>query len=297
MGAKFDDPQFLARREAHFAEMRQSSEAKALNASGGMQVAIDLLAKRPRPPQKRWQVPEVPLDIWVIQATTSCLAEPDLAEKMTAKERKERAATITRHAEGLWDAIQPFMHSERSGFGWHLQPEMDLLALELSLDYTKDFELPEQELEEAQHRSRYAIYYALMQRLEDVLATVVSGAERFAETETIIKKPNDPNAKRLYFLRTMTEKLSRTFRAPCRGVALALAGTFFDCSDLDEASVSKLAPVQKRTPIEIPIEQLQWMVKRMEEELAKVGDSDPDKVEELTDHLNFYREWIAKSSA
>lgn len=283
-----------ALREKRFEELRSSPEALALEKSGQLQVALDLLGKRQRPARFKWDPPASPLDLWVIQAVRGCLAEPDLAEKMTAKERREKAIEIKRHAEALWEAIAPFMRAGEAGFGWPFQPELDGLALDLSVDYTKDFDYPPDELDDAQHRSRYAIYYVLMNRMEDVLATLVSSGDWFADTKTIIKKPNDPNARRLYFLRVMTERLVSEFRSPCRGVALALASPFFDCSDLDEAAVSKLAPVRQREPVSIPVERLEEMAAWAEERLSKI--TDPDQVEEYTYYLNFYRDLIQKSS-
>ena len=284
-------------REEQRADFLNSPQIKQLKASGHLARALELLSSRKRKAPNKWTAPAAPLDLWIFNAVKQSLAEPELAETMTGKARREHAAAIEHHCESLWKLLEPFSKEQANfpGMTWPFQPHLDYLALELSIDYTRNFELPSDEMKEVQHRSRYAMYYLLTQRLEDVLATLVQGATHFAELETIIKKPNDPNARRLYFLRKVTGMLVSEFGSPCRGVALALASAYFDCSDLDEASISKLAPVRKPVPIEIPLASLETMVAMGEAQLAK--QTDPESVEELTDHLNFLREMIAKRSA
>lgn len=278
-------------------ELMATPEVKKLLGSDQFQVALDLLSKRKRPPRKKWEPALPPLEFWICSAVRNCLADPELAETMTGKQRRDHADAIAYHAESLWDLIAPFMH-ERSGFGWPFQPPLDALALELSLDYVKGYDFPAEEVEERAHSARFAIYYLLMHRMEDALSTLVECGDWFASQETVLKKPNDPNAKRLYFLRKITQALYSSFRSPCRGVALALASVFFDCSDLDEASISKLAPVKRPTPVEIPRSELETLAAALETRLAALGDGDGDgdRAEELRDHLNFYRNLIEKSS-
>jgi hypothetical protein len=81
-------------------------------------------------------------------------------------------------------------------------------------------------------------------------------------------------------------------------VALALASAFFDCDDLDEASISKLAPVERRPPVEIPLDQIEKLAEMCERSIATLddGEADAEKSEELHYYLNFYRDLIAKRS-
>ncbi|MGV8955570.1 MAG: hypothetical protein ACOH2M_31040 [Cypionkella sp.] len=279
-------------------ELMNSPEVKLLQASDQLKVALEILAKRKRPERKKWdRHTQISLNVWVFQKVRQCLADPDLAETMTAKERRDRAEAIKFHSESLWNLVAPFMRGSQQGFGWPFQPELDYLALDLSIDHIDSYQLPPEECEDAQRASRSAIYYVLMNRIEDVLSTLIACGERFQETDTVIKKPNDRNAKRLYFLRVLTSSLSAEFGSPCRGAALALASVYFDCSDLDEASISKLAPVKRPHPVEIPVSRLKEFAASVEERLASIGESDPEKAEELQYYLNFYRELISKSSA
>lgn len=291
------------RREAWVAESRARWRQELmvrpaitkLVESDQYKIVMEALGRRSRRKLLKMEPAPMDLDLWVFQAVEQCLADPELAETMTARERRERAAAIERHCDELWKLISPFVGEH--GFGWPFQPNLDYLALELSIDYTKKgFDVSGDELEDIQHQARYAIYYALMQRMEDVLATIVQCGDHFAILNTVIKKPNDPNARRLYFLRTITKKLAYEFGGPCRSVALSLAGVYFDCTDLDEASVSKLAPVEKPEPIAIPRENLEDIVATMEGRLAEIASTDPEGAEEIHEGLNFLKGKLQESS-
>jgi hypothetical protein len=221
------------------------------------------------------------------------LAEPDVAETMTASERRRLAQTIINHTEGLREALRPFM-DERRGFKWPFQPYFDRLALEVQISEEErltDAGVPMDG--EAAHRCRFAVYHLLMDKMDWLFDAIKEGAEHFSESETILKKPNDPNAKRLYFLRTVTKQFCMEFRSPCRAATLALASVYFDCTDLDEAAVSKLAPVVKPTPVEISQEEFDEVVGKMERTLeffASKEDADPEQIEELRENLSKLRE-------
>lgn len=59
-----------------------------------------------------------------------------------------------------------------------------------------------------------------------------------------VAKPNDANAARLHFLRTITFFFMRQFGRPQREATIAVTQLFFDCSEIDEALLSRLAPVK-----------------------------------------------------
>jgi len=233
------------------------------------------------------------LELWVVRATTKALAQPDIAETMTATERRKFAANVKETTTRLWDSIGPFLGED--GRNWPFQPVFDRLALDVSIDdeerwrdnYTPD------EVEEMSHRSRFAIYHLLMNRLDWLLEAIDEAAEWVATSETILKKPNDPNAKRLYFLRQITRAFVSEFGSPCRAAALELATVFFDCSDLNEAAISKLAPVVKPKPFEISAAEFEGITARMEasiETFASKSSASPDDLQELRDNLKKMRE-------
>lgn len=235
------------------------------------------------------------IDLWIFQAVIQCLDDPDLAETMTGGERRKIASDIRYHCEQLSRVLKPFKYRNgRPGLGWPFQPIFDLLALDVSVEQIKDLDRDPSELEDIQNWRRYGIYGLLMDNMDDVLAAIVEGGEWFAESQTLIKKPNDPNAKRLYFLRMLTRKLCDEFGSPCRAASLALTSVYFDCGDLSEASISKLAPVEKRKPVDIQPDTLKEIIGYMESRIGEV--SDPDSVEEIAEGVNFLKGILAKSS-
>jgi hypothetical protein len=60
----------------------------------------------------------------------------------------------------------------------------------------------------------------------------------------MVTKPDHPNAKRLYFIRSLTRSFVEAYGRPMRKETLALTSIFFDCEGLDEAAMSRLAPVR-----------------------------------------------------
>lgn len=206
-----------------------------------------LEGKKRRPPPLRGDS-VISLERWITWSVAATLREPDVSERMTARERKKLYNTIKESAEKLWDSLDPFL--EANGFHYPFQACFDLLALEVSESYGEWLRKGGADMDEdTYHRCRYAIYHLLMRELESLFSTIVQAAEQFSETETIIKKPNDKNAARLYFLRVMTRKFYSEFKSPCRAATLALASVYFNCDDLDEAAVSKLAPLPNFKPI------------------------------------------------
>lgn len=222
-----------------------------------------------------------------------CIAEPDIAETMTRSERRKFATNVKDATTRLWESIGPFLESD--GRNWPFQPVFDRLSLEVAIDDEQRWRdgYSAEEVGEMSHRARFAIYHLLMRRLDWLLHAIDEAAEWVADTDTVIKKPNDSNAKRLYFLRKITGALVGEFGSPCRSAALALASVYFDCSDLDEAAVSKLAPVVKPQPVEISAEEFDDMAARMEASIERFASSPaaaPEAVEELREELRKMRE-------
>jgi hypothetical protein len=186
------------------------------------------------------------LEDWIHNAVYKGLAELEPFEKMTRKQREESAKKIASHCEALRELLIPFWN-ERSGLDWPFQPYLDRAALESALNYQSRLDasfVDEDEREDDLIRKRFAIYHAIRIDLGLVFDAIHCGAELLPELTTEIKRPNDPNVRRLRFIRRLTSDLQRDFGTPHRAVVLALASIFFDTSDLDEAAISKLAPVQ-----------------------------------------------------
>lgn len=232
-------------------------QIEKLVASGRLDAVIAMLQDKRR--VQPFESEREPLDIWITRAVASSLAEPDVAEKMTNSERKRIAKDIIDSASKLSDSLKVFQHE--NGMRWPFQPVLDRLALQIQISEEK--RLTEAGVpmdEDTAHRCRYAVYHLLMDNLDMLFESLIEGAEWFAGTETLLKKPNDKNADRLYFIRSLNKKFCLEFRSPCRAAVLSLASEYFDCSDLDEAALSKLAPFYKPEPIPMSQEDMDFLV-------------------------------------
>lgn len=211
------------------------------------------------PPRPGWIGKHLNIELWLAQSVKAALAEPEVFERMTGAERKAAAKRIVKAVGDLSSALAPFV-DEDGWFTFPFQPHLDFYALEIaSVDEERwRDQYGEDESAEISHRTRYAVYHAMNPQLGTFLGAFVAGAEHLADVDTILKKPNSPNARRLYFLRRMTQSFTQVFgrERPHREATLRLACMFFDCEDLDEAAVSTLAPVRRPEPIDIPIEEL-----------------------------------------
>lgn len=225
--------------------------AQKLLQSGALVTAVGLLEDRRRV-QRRYSQ-KSPLDIWIVQAATGAARERDIAERMTASERKKLEKAIRESTDALENALALF-HGE-AGFSHHFQSEFDGLALDAAcneMEWCQERDVPMDE--ETALRCRYTVYRLLMYDLGEVFDAIRCGVDSFSRQKTIIKKPNDKNANRLYFIRKLSSSLCAEFDSPCRSAALAITSAFFDCTDLDEAALSKLAPRNKAKPHVIPQE-------------------------------------------
>jgi len=80
-----------------------------------------------------------------------------------------------------------------------------------------------------------------LDHLYDALGTLSVAGEAWADWKSIIARPNDPNARRLYFIRSVTELFRRAYREPLRQSVAVLTNCLFDCA-IDPSTVAKLAP-------------------------------------------------------
>lgn len=169
---------------------------------------------------------------------------PMPSERMTRQKRTKLARTITKSSGELRSALE---QAFAELVPYQFQSMLDALALSSTCAYAQRFpEDKQNELEENDtfHYARFAIYDLLMQGLPDLLETLESAAAQWGEEEQYLAKPNHPNSKRLYFIRRATEIFCIEFGQPMRELTLALTSVYFDCSDLTEADLSRLAPVR-----------------------------------------------------
>lgn len=191
------------------------------------------------------------LEDWILNAVRGGLAELRPFEKMTPKQREQCAKKIVVHCEALRELLIPF-YREGYGIDWPFQPSFDGAAFDIALNYQArmgvDF-ADEDDKEEDLVQKRFAIYHAIMVDLGLVFDAIHEGALMLPEMSTEIMRPNDPNVMRLRFMRRLTARLQHDFGTPHRAVVLALTSIFFDVTGIDEAAVSRLAPVrQKHAP-------------------------------------------------
>lgn len=82
--------------------------------------------------------------------------------------------------------------------------------------------------------------------LQTSFGLLLQSLESWANRTPLVPKPGHNNAERLYFIRSLTEQFVAAFGRPLRKETLAIASVYFNCDGLDEAAISKLAPVRKR---------------------------------------------------
>lgn len=78
-----------------------------------------------------------------------------------------------------------------------------------------------------------------------ILGGLCGSLDKWANRDPVVTKPEHENAKRLFFIRNLTHSFMGSYGRPMRKETLALASVFFECEGLDEASISRLAPVRK----------------------------------------------------
>lgn len=170
---------------------------------------------------------------------------PSNSEKMTRQERTRLAATIRRAAAELRESLGQVLIDDQMPY--QFQSGLDGMALDAINSFAEKFGEPQRkqmEEDDTLHHGRFAIYHLLMQGIPNVLEVIEESAAWWDSEEQYLAKPNHPNAARLYFIRRATEIFYVEFGKPMRELTLELTSVFFDCSDLSEADLSKLAPVR-----------------------------------------------------
>lgn len=93
--------------------------------------------------------------------------------------------------------------------------------------------------------SEWLVLQAIWGDLPFTLKYLAQTAHEFGEFPQFIKMPNHPNAKRLYFIRTLTGYFLQHYGRPLRKECLMLTSVYFECDDIEESDLSRLAPVSK----------------------------------------------------
>jgi hypothetical protein len=251
-------------REFRRKKLEESPVIQRLMASNQYGEIIRLLQKH-KPKMLRWkrngetvERPSVTdIRLFLFGTVEYAMRGPGVSERMTAAERKKKAQRIQAAVKALSDELEPFFNSYAS-IPFQFQAHMDSLALDIAADHANALRADDVEVsEEEEHRARYTVYDLLMNRPGDYLDTLSEAAEWWGRTETLLGKPNHPNAERLYFIKVVTNAFCREFGKPLRAVTLALTSVYFDTGGLDEAALAKIAPEPKPKPYKIPAEELE----------------------------------------
>lgn len=80
----------------------------------------------------------------------------------------------------------------------------------------------------------------------ELLQYIARGGQAWKATQPLLAKPSQVNSKRTMLFRVLTKYFYSVYGQPLYGVTLAVAGLFYNCANIDEAQVSKLAAVPKQ---------------------------------------------------
>jgi hypothetical protein len=184
---------------------------------------------------------------------------------MTGGEKKRRAGKIAKLAAELRKEVD-FLSDDDGG--WTMMPnapysfqnEFDIFTTDIRAECGQYFleELGEDEsdhqrfiksLSKEQQDDVDSIIdltlWKSVRELPYLLELLEQAAKNWATEKTELYRPDDKNAKRLLFLRKVTQCFVRFFGRPMREETLALASQFFDIDDIDAAALSRLAPVKR----------------------------------------------------
>lgn len=186
------------------------------------------------------------------------LIGPRPHEKFTKSDRVKTADKISSLAKELAHLLYRVHGDRELGRDWpfEFQGLIDHMALSAAVDFKESAGSPdESELAaaladdegEAFHATRYGIYHTLTDCMPETLEMLSEAAQYWKEAGSQpLAKPNHKNAARLYFIRVLTEHFVRSYGKPMRELTLNLTSVYYDCSDIDEAALSNLAPVTER---------------------------------------------------
>lgn len=168
-------------------------------------------------------------------ADTVCrgLHGPVGTDVLTASQRRQAAKKIRLHAGQLLQTLEETFTPDC--------PYLPMALFRLLVESgTLTIEINETKTET--HRPEEPSVLEGLVRFPEILDLLGHAVEVWAEDKPMLARPNEPNAKRLFFIRIITGWFLERYGTPMREHTLAIASVFFDCSDLDAAAISKLAP-------------------------------------------------------
>jgi hypothetical protein len=179
------------------------------------------------------------------------LKPPPFHEAATQSQRRLLATRTARAIEDLRDVLREVDLEEEGG--------LPQLSSELSRAQDKHFQAtwdrlvqsesdpaneraPEIDLSESARMTASLVSSVGPLSPEIVLQCLESAITAWSAESPLVPRPGRPNAERLRFIRGMTSHFRKRYGTPLRAAVLAIAGCFFDCTDLSESDIAKLAP-------------------------------------------------------
>lgn len=214
--------------------------AKLESAQGFNRICEELASRCP----EKWSVDRVKRDLlWYVPI----FLDPPLEQVTATGERRKIADGIQKHAQALQELLSKVQQKNGSP-AFPFQPMLSRYSVHwAAMDYLKWKSSSEDDPRDVVHRTRFAIYNSVTEGLDDLLQVLSDSAKWFGENDAKISRPNNPNARQLYFIRALTEYMVTRFGTPNRRQVLELTQMHFDCPAIDEATISKLAPVRDAT--------------------------------------------------
>ena len=211
--------------------------ARLKSTEGFNRICEELASRYP----EKWSVDRVKRDLlWYVPI----FLDPPLEQVIATGERRKIADGIQKHAQAL-QALLSKVQQKNGSPAFPFQPMLSRYSVHwAAMDYLKWKSSSENDPGEVVHRTRFAIYNSVTEGLDDLLQVLSDSAKWFGDNDAKISRPNNPNARQLYFIRALSEHMVAKFGAPNRRQVLELTQMHFDCPDIDEATISKLAPVR-----------------------------------------------------
>jgi len=221
---------------------RDDPQIKKLTRSPGYSELWESIASRPR--RALGSVDDSEFETYFWSFILEALKGPEPIDKLTGTERKKIATNIAKASRMLATAWKNVASEDRV-LPVEFQVTFDSLACDAA---AHEWELLHGNYvgtdanEKEMHSAQSSIYIFLSSGLPRLFEDLAFAADCVAKSKPVLAMPNDKNALRLYFIRKLTDWFFREFGKVLRGETLKIASIYFDCSDIDEAALSRLAP-------------------------------------------------------
>lgn len=94
-------------------------------------------------------------------------------------------------------------------------------------------------------KSDYSAFFPKPSTMSGLLLEFAENARQIASADRVMARPGDKEAKRAYFIRTVTDFLYKETGRPLRKVVAAMTSAAFDV-EIEESQISRIAPVGKK---------------------------------------------------